>query len=174
MEYSIPCDKIAVDIDSDDVTKAYLNWCYETTINKLPVLLFSNKAALEEGTLFLLIHGNPNGTVMLENQERNLEEVLVYLIEHKLVGDTVKRVFTISCHGGAQKEAVVNNIIIASLHNSMTEIFMSLYKGKLIIELTPKKRTIALRLLYGKIAYRLANKILKLENVYNKFKIIFK
>jgi hypothetical protein len=124
------------------VIRAILNWLYDSHKNKYPSLLFGTAQSREENTLFLLMHGTPEGKLITNKGQVEPEEALRDLISDGLVDPSiVKRVFTISCYGGNQTPAEVDGVEIISAHTSTTEIDIKVFKDSMIIDLVPENNS---------------------------------
>lgn len=120
----------------------------------VPINKYNECRGVEEGTqsfalfrcvddssiLFIYAHGSKDGRVSLGGELYTLEEVLQMLLDRKLIHERgIKKVQTISCHGGLQAPATIDGVTISSSHQCTEEIhthtFMTIDEDECIMEL---------------------------------------
>lgn len=95
---------------------------------------------LAEGTLFILAHGTERGNICVNGYELTSEQLLRGLLADGIKNMGYKKVETVSCYGGLQKEVTIDGVTISSSHECKEEInvnYMQTIDGKcyLVLEI---------------------------------------
>jgi uncharacterized protein YqhQ len=80
--------------------------------------------------MFILVHGNKDGLISINNTLITATQLLESFIRMGLTSDEIDNIYTISCYGGLQESTTINGITISSVHDGDTEVYYRLKSTK--------------------------------------------